>query len=261
MSVILETSDPAETGHEGVVLLRLNRPKALNALNLELRAALAESFIRLDQDAEVRAVVITGDERAFAAGADIKAMAQAGAMEMARRGLHRYWEAVGGCRKPVIAAVEGYALGGGCELALMADIIVAGEGAKFGQPEVRLGIMPGAGGTQRLLRAVGQARAMRLLLTGEQIEARTAEAWGLVSEVTEAGQAVPRALDYAGRIAKLPPLAVAMIKEVIREGGDLPLAAALMLERKSFQLLFDTADQKEGMAAFIEKRKPTFRGE
>lgn len=243
-----------------VALLRLNRPEARNALNMELRRALAEAFRTLESDAEVRVVVVTGNTQAFAAGADVREMVDADAVEMMLRGTHRLWQAIADFSKPIIAAVNGFALGGGCELALHADIIIAGESAKFGQPEVRVGIMPGAGGTQRLLRAIGRYRAMLLLLTGEMVEAREAQAMGLVSRVVPDAEVLDQALALAETIASMPPLAVAQIKEVVRLGADAPLATALALERKAFQLLFASRDQKEGMRAFLQKRKPNFEG-
>lgn len=243
-----------------VALLRLNRPEARNALNMELRRALADAFRAFDADEEVRVAVITGNDQAFAAGADLRELADASAVEMMLRGTHRLWQAIADFPKPIVAAVNGYALGGGCELALHADIVIAGENAKFGQPEVRLGIMPGAGGTQRLLRAAGRHRAMLLLLTGEIVDAREARAMGFVSRVVPDGEVLDHALELAATIAAMPPLAVAQIKEVVNLGADAPLATALALERKAFQLLFDTRDQKEGMRAFLEKRKPVFEG-
>ena len=243
----------------GVALLRIDRPEARNALNGAVREQLAEHFRALAFDEAVRAAIIAGSSTVFAAGADIKAMAEAGAAEMMARAGERLWAPIRDFPKPLIAAVDGFALGGGCELALHADIIVAGEGARFGQPEIRVGIIPGAGGTQRLVRAVGKYKAMRILLTGEPVSAREAEAMGLVSEVVPDGEVLDRALALARQIAALPPLAARKIKEVVLAGADLPLDAALLLERQAFQLLFDTADQKEGMRAFIEKRPPAFR--
>jgi enoyl-CoA hydratase len=183
------------------------------------------------------------------------------AIEIMARGTERLWEPIASCPKPVIAAVNGYALGGGCELAMHADIIIAGEGASFGQPEVRVGIMPGAGGTQRLTRAVGKFRAMKMLLTGEPVTASDALAMGLVSEVVPDAAVFEAALRVAKTIAAMPPLAVMQIKEVALAGQDASLGTAMMLERKAFQLLFATSDQKEGMRAFMEKRKPEFRGQ
>lgn len=246
---------------EHILRATLNRPEARNALSMPVRQALADFARRVDADADLRVGIITGGPDVFAAGADIKAMVDASPMALHRRGIHRLWQAIAECRKPLIAAVNGYALGGGCELAMHCDLIVAGTGALFGLPEVKVGIMPGAGGTQRLIRAVGKHRALRLLLTGEPIDARTAAAWGLVTDLVHDDAVMETALSLAGTIARRPALAVEHIKEVALAGADLPLAAGLMLERKSMHLLFDTADQTEGMAAFLDKRKPVFRGE
>ncbi|MBF0167761.1 MAG: enoyl-CoA hydratase/isomerase family protein [Alphaproteobacteria bacterium] len=243
-----------------VALLRLNRPQARNALTMALRRQLAERFSALSAEDEVRVIILTGNGEAFAAGADLKEMAEAGAIEILLRQTHLLWRAIAQCKKPVIAAVNGAALGGGCELAMHADIIIAGQSAQFGQPEVRVGIMPGAGGTQRLVRAVGKFKAMKLLLTGKPIKAAEAEAMGLVSELVPDEELLPTALKMAEHIAALPPLAIAEIKEVVLAGMDAPLDTALALERKSFQLLFASADQKEGMKAFLEKRPPHFEG-
>ena len=249
-----------ERPEAGLALVRIDRPEARNALNGAVREQLAAHFHALAADDDVRCVVLTGGPQVFAAGADIKAMAGAGAAEMMLRGSQAHWAAIKDFPKPLIAAVNGWALGGGCELALHADIIVAGEGARFGQPEIRVGIMPGAGGTQRLVRAVGKYKAMRLLLTGEPVGAREAEAMGFVSEVAPDAEVLDRALAFARAIAALPPVAAMKIKEVVLAGADLPLDAALIMERQAFHLMFDTQDQKEGMAAFIEKRPPAFKG-
>jgi enoyl-CoA hydratase len=243
---------------DGVALVRINRPEARNALNPAVRQQLAAHFHDLAADEEVRCAVIAGSEKVFAAGADIKAMAEASPSEMMRR--PDVWVAIRAFPKPLIAAVNGWALGGGCELALHADIIVAGESARFGQPEIKVGIMPGAGGTQRLTRAIGKYKAMKILLTGEPVTAREAEALGFVTEVVPDAEVLDRALALAKSIAALPPIAARKIKEVVLLGADMPLDGALALERQAFHLLFDTADQKEGMAAFIEKRPPKFRG-
>ncbi|HEV7369396.1 enoyl-CoA hydratase [Arenibaculum sp.] len=249
-----------ERPEDGVAVLRINRPEARNALNMAVRTQLADHFRALAADAGVRAVVIAGSEDCFAAGADLGEMADAGAIEMMQRNTHLLWQAIADCPVPVIAAVNGYALGGGCELAMHADMIVAGEGARFGQPEIRVGIMPGAGGTQRLTRAVGKFKAMRMVLTGEPVPAREADAMGLVSEVVPDADVLPRAIELARKVARMPPLAVRQIKEVLLAGQDAPLSAALLLERKAFQLLFASRDQKEGMHAFLEKRKPSYEG-
>ena len=245
---------------EGVATLRIDRPDARNALNQNVRSQLAEHFTALGQDAETRCIVLTGGDKFFAAGADLRDIAECSAIDMHLRQVHRLWAAIADCPKPVIAAVNGYALGGGCELAMHADIIVAGENASFGQPEIRVGIMPGAGGTQRLVRVVGKFQAMKMLLTGLPVSGKEAFAMGLVSEVVEDGKVQERAFELARIIANMPPLAASQIKEVLLAGMDAPLNAALMLERKAFHLLFGGHDQKEGMHAFLEKRKPVFTG-
>jgi enoyl-CoA hydratase/carnithine racemase len=245
---------------EGVVLVRINRPEARNALNIEVRKLLSRYLTELSEDSTTRAVVITGNEKSFAAGADIKEMANLGTIEALQRGIHRLWQSIGNCRKPVIAAVSGYALGGGCELAMTCDIIVAGESASFGQPEVKIGILPGGGGTQRLARAVGKYKAMKYVLTGDMFSAREAFDMGLVSEVVPDPEVEGRALDLARQLAVLPPLALQLAKEAVLAGMEAPLSSALALEAKSLQILFSSQDQKEGMRAFIEKRKPKFEG-
>ncbi|MCL2829640.1 MAG: enoyl-CoA hydratase [Betaproteobacteria bacterium] len=248
------------TPEAGIALIRINREEARNALNDAVRARLADFFGQLSEDKEVRCIILTGGSRVFAAGADIKAMAEASAIDIMLRATHRLWQAITACGKPIIAAVNGLALGGGCELAMNADLIIAGESARFGQPEIKLGIIPGAGGTQRLTRAVGKFKAMKMLLTGQPIGAAEAFGMGLVSEVVGDDQVLERAMALAREIAALPPLAIAQVKEVVLAGQDIPLEAALMLERKAFQILFASADQKEGMRAFIEKRPPEFKG-
>lgn len=249
-----------ETLDGGILLLRINRPEAKNALNQAVREQLAAHCQAAGRDDAVKAVVITGNDEAFAAGADIKAMADATAIEIMLRRNHEHWDAIARCPKPVIAAVNGFALGGGCELAMHADIIVAGEGATFGQPEVRVGVMPGAGGTQRLTRAIGKFRAMLICMTGQTFSGREAFDMGLASKVVPDAEVLDTALAIARSIAAMPPLAIRQIKEVLLAGENAPLETALMLERKAFQLLFASADQKEGMKAFQEKRKPTYRG-
>lgn len=244
----------------GVALLRLNRPERLNALNMAVRENLAAYFAELASDDTVRCVVVTGDEKAFAAGADVAELAARTSTDEAFAKSRAAWAAIERYRRPIIAAVNGFALGGGCELALHCDIVVAGAGAKFGQPEVKLGIMPGAGGTQRFVRAAGKFAAMRWVLTGDVLSAADALRLGLVSEVVPDGEVLPHALEIARRIAALPPLAVAAIKEAVLVGADLPLEGALNLESQSFQKLFATEDRTEGMRAFLEKRKPDFKG-
>ncbi|HET8765659.1 MAG TPA: enoyl-CoA hydratase [Rhodanobacter sp.] len=250
----------AERLEDGVAVVRLHRPKATNALSLALQAQLAAAFVELAADEAVRCIVLTGGEQVFAAGGDIKGLEQAGPIEIMQRHTERVWAPIEQCPKPVIAAVCGYAYGGGAELAMHCDIIIAGEGARFAQPEIRIGIMPGIGGTQRLVRAVGKFNAMRMLLTGKPVGAAEARLMGLVSAVVPDAQVLPEALAMARTIAAMPPLAAQQIKEVVLAGMDAPLGAALALERKANQLLFATVDQKEGMQAFIEKRKPRFRG-
>ena len=245
---------------DGVALLRLNRPEAKNALNGAVRRLLAEHFEALGADDETRAIVLTGNQEAFAAGADIKDMAEAGAVDIMLRRNHLLWRAIAQCPKPVIAAVNGYAWGGGCELAMHADIIIAGENASFSQPEVRVGIMPGAGGTQRLTRAVGKYKAMLMTMTGQAVSGVEAAAMGLASRAVPDAEVQEAALAVAKTIAGMPPLAIQQIKEVMLAGQDCSLETGLMLERKAFQLLFDSRDQKEGMRAFAEKRKPNYQG-
>jgi enoyl-CoA hydratase len=241
-------------------LVRLNRPKQLNALNGQVMDALCVALEELDRDAAVRAIVVTGNERAFAAGADIGEMADATPIEMLVTNRIGQWDRIRKVSKPVIAAVNGWALGGGCELAMTLDIIVAGEGAKFGQPEINIGVIPGAGGTQRLTRAIGKSKAMRMILTGEPITARAAEAAGLVAVVTEDELVVTDALALAAAIATKGPLALRMAKEAVNAAYEMSLTDALAHERRLFYLLFASEDQKEGMAAFLEKRSPDFTG-
>lgn len=245
----------------GVALLRINRPERRNALNFELRRLLAERLNALAVDDAVRCVVLAGNRQAFAAGADVHEIANLGPIELMQRRVGEMWDAVGSFRKPLIAAVEGLALGGGCELAMHADIIVVGESARIGLPEVRLGIVPGGGGTQRLIRAVGKFKAMQIVLCGESVSGREAHEMGLASTCVPDGEAEKYALKLAEHIATLPPLAVALAKEVMLAGQDVALSTALALERKAVQVLFASNDKREGMNAFLEKRTPTFKGE
>jgi len=249
-----------ERASSDIVILKINRAQVRNALNLAVRTRLADEVARAGADETVRCIVITGSETVFAAGADIGEMADAGPVEVMSRNVQKYWRVLTECPKPLIAAVEGFALGGGLELALCADIIVAGEGAKLGLPEVKVGILPGGGGTQKLARLVGRQRAMLLIMTGRMFGAAEALSMGVVSEVAPAGHALARALDIAGEIAAMPPISITQIKEIVNAGLNAPLETALMLERKAFQLQFATRDQKEGMQAFLEKRKPKFEG-
>ena len=254
--------DPLLVEHptDDIVVLRLNRPQVRNALSLTLRQRLAEEVLRYGSDAKTRCIVITGDDKAFAAGADIGEMADAGPIDIMVRNVQQYYRVVAECPKPVIVAIEGFALGGGLELALCADVIVAADGARLGLPEVKIGILPGGGGTQRLSRLVGRSRAMLLLMTGRMFGAQEAFAMGVASELTPKGEALKRALEIAEEIAAMPPISVQQIKEIVNEGLNAPLDTALMLERKAYLLQYATADQKEGMRAFLDKRKPKFEG-
>ena len=246
---------------DGVALVVLDRPDVLNALNFALIEALTDALEALDRDPACRAIVLTGaGDRAFAAGADIRELAAQSPTSLTVDDHFHRWERIKRIRKPTVAAVRGFALGGGCELAMTCDLIVAGEDAQFGQPEIKLGVMPGAGGTQRLTRAIGKAKAMELVLTGRTMGAREAEAHGLVTSVVPAEATVPAALELAARIAAMPPVAVLAAKAAVNRAEELSLEAGLEFERRSFYLLFDTEDQKEGMAAFGEKRPPTWRG-
>lgn len=245
------------------MVITVNRPKALNALNAGVIVDLSHAIEEASNNQELAGVVITGaGDKAFVAGADIRAMVEMSdeqAQTFAAQG-HSVGEAMAHLPIPVIAAVNGFALGGGCELALACDFAYASENAKFGQPEVNLGVIPGFGGTQRLLRRVGQARALELCVTGELFDAQTALRWGLVNRVVEPGKVLAAALETVEKIAKLGPLAVAAAKRVIHEGAELPLPAANQLEIDAFGQLFGSEDQREGMKAFIEKRKAKFRG-
>lgn len=243
-----------------VALLRFNRPKQLNALNGRVMDDLCAALESLDRDDAIRCIVVTGDERAFAAGADIGEMANASPIEMLRTNRIAQWDRVRRIGKPVIAAVNGWCLGGGLELAMALDLIVAGEGARFGQPEINLGVIPGAGGTQRLTRAIGKSRAMEMILTGDPIDAGEAHRLGLVARVVPAELLVDDALTLAATIATKSPLALRLAKEAINAAYEMSLTDALAHERRLFYLLFASEDQKEGMAAFLEKRPPDFTG-
>ena len=246
---------------EAVALLTLDRPEAHNALSFGLVAELGSLLAVLDEDPSCRAIVITGaGEKAFAAGADIRELAVRSPRELREADPFGALDRIGHMDTPVIAAVRGWALGGGCELAMACDMIVAGDNAQFGQPEIRLGVIPGAGGTQRLTRAIGKARAMELILTGRRFGATEAEAWGLVSLVVPAAETLDRALELAGRIAAQPPLAVRAAKASVIASQGLSLAQGLHFERERFEALFETDDQREGMIAFLEKRTPIWTG-
>jgi enoyl-CoA hydratase len=253
--------EPRLAGHPGVALVTIDRPEARNALNFALLAQLAEVLETLDRDGEVRAVVLSGaGERAFAAGADIVELAEQTPERLAAEGHFEAWDRIAAIGLPIIAAVRGYALGGGCELAMSCDLIVAGDDAQFGQPEIRIGVMPGAGGTQRLTRAIGQARAMELILTGRMLPAEEALAAGLVSRVVPAGDTLASAIELADTIAGMPPVAVRAAKAAVRSAAELPLSEGLRRERAAFFALFATDDQREGMAAFMAKRSPSWTG-
>ena len=246
---------------DGVQLIRLNRPEALNALNGELLTELAGVVRAAEADDDVRCLVITGSERAFAAGADIKEMAPKTYAEMFKADFFAgEAEAVARCRKPVIAAVSGYALGGGCELAMMCDFIIAADSAKFGQPEINLGVAPGIGGTQRMTRAVGKAKAMDLMLTGRMMDATEAERCGLVARVVPAETLMDEVMAAAKKIASQSALALMMNKEMVAAAFETTLETGVRYERRLFHSLFAFEDQKEGMSAFVEKRKPQFKG-
>jgi enoyl-CoA hydratase len=243
-----------------IALIRLNRPKELNALNLELMGELRDSLRELDNDPDVRVIVITGNEKAFAAGADIKQMANKTAVDMFEIDQFSTWDQIRKTRKPIIAAVSGFALGGGCELAMTCDMIIASETAKFGQPEIKIGVMPGAGGTQRLTRAIGKARAMEMVLTGKFISGEEAVKFGLANRVVPAEVYLEEAIKLAAEIASMSPVAVKLAKESVNRSYETHLDEGLHFERKNFYLTFSSEDQKEGMNAFIEKRKPEYKG-
>ena len=246
---------------DAVALIRLNRPKALNALNSELLGELAAALGQIEADDSIRCVVLTGSDRAFAAGADIKEMSDKSYAQMYRLNFFAdAARAVESFRKPIIAAVAGYALGGGCELAMLCDIIIAAENAKFGQPEINLGVSPGIGGSQRLTRFVGKSKAMDMVLTARQMDAAEAERSGLVSRVVPVDKLIEEAMAAAAKIASLSPLAVMVNKEMVNQAYETTLSAGVQFERRLFHSLFAFDDQKEGMAAFIDKRPPAFKG-
>ena len=243
-----------------VTLVTLNRPQALNALNREVLKELIEVFGAYDADQSQHCLVLTGSEKAFAAGADIKEMQPQGFADMYSANFFAGWEQVTATRKPWIAAVAGYALGGGCEVAMMADLIIAADTAKFGQPEIKLGVTPGMGGSQRMALAVGKAKAMDMCLTGRMMDAEEAERCGLVARVVPAASLVDEALKVAESIAAMPPLAAMAVKEMVNAAFEMPLNQGIRFERRLFHGLFGTEDQKEGMAAFVEKRPGKWKG-
>lgn len=243
-----------------VALIQLNRPKELNALNLQLMQELRDALKELDRNDNVRSIVITGNEQAFAAGADIKQMADKSAIDMLLIDQFSTWDQIRKTKKPIVAAVSGFALGGGCELAMTCDMIIASETAKFGQPEIKIGVMPGAGGTQRLTKAIGKARAMELVLTGRFLSAEDACRYGLVNKVVPVEMLLHEAVRLALEIAEMSPIAAQLAKEAVNRSFETHLDEGLTFERKNFYLAFASEDQKEGMKAFIEKRKPDYKG-
>ena len=253
--------DASVEGHEGVALVTIDRPEALNALSFALLAELADALETVDRDGRTRVAILTGTgDKAFAAGADIVELADQTPERLRAEGHFGAWDRLGAIGIPLIAAVRGFALGGGCELAMTCDLIVAADDARFGQPEIRIGVMPGAGGTQRLTRAIGVARAMELVLTGRMVDAAEAYAAGLVTAVVPPGEVMTVALSLADRIASMPPLAVRAAKRSVLAAAELPLSAGLRAEREAFFDLFATEDQREGMRAFQEKRSPSWTG-
>lgn len=243
-----------------VALVQLNRPKELNALNTQLMRELRDALQELDKNDRVRAIVLTGNDQAFAAGADIKQMADKSAVDMLMIDQFSTWDQIRKTKKPIIAAVSGFCLGGGCELAMTCDMIIASETARFGQPEIKIGVMPGAGGTQRLTRAVGKAKTMEMVLTGRFISAEEALAMRLINKVVPVEMYLREAVKLAGEIAQMSPIAAQLAKESVNSAFESHLQEGLQFERKNFYLCFSSEDQKEGMKAFIEKRKPDYRG-
>ena len=251
-TIIVET-------HGRVALVRLNRPQALNALNAQLLTELTSATQGFEVDAGIGCIVITGSEKAFAAGADIKEMADQSFLDMFYSDFPGGWDQVARVRKPMIAAVAGYALGGGCELAMLCDLIIAADNAKFGQPEIKLGVIPGIGGTQRLIRAVGKAKAMDMILTGRMMDAAEAERSGLVARVVPLAELMDEAMKTAQTIAGMSLPSVMVAKECVNRAFETTLREGIAVERRVFHSLFATQDQKEGMAAFVEKRPPKFQ--
>ena len=249
----------AEERHGHVALIRLDRPEARNALSPEMMGELGAAIERLDHDDEVRAIVIAGSDEVFAAGADIRALRDRTFAEALFHPTSAFWKRIAGCRTPLIAAVSGFALGGGCELALSCDMIVASETAEFGQPEITLGIIPGGGGTQRLARVLGKQRTMELVLTGRRFSAQQAFEWGIVNKVDKAW--LNSAIDLARIVASGPPVAAKLAKQAVLAADESGLAAGLDQERRLYELAMATQDRPEGMSAFLEKRRPEFRGQ
>ncbi len=246
--------------NEHIALVSLNRPKVLNALSTDLMQELADCLTTLDQNPKVRVIILTGNERAFAAGADIAQMVSASPIDQINDNRFRTWELLKLIAKPVLAAVNGFALGGGCELAMSCDLIIAGEDAKFSQPEIKIGTIPGAGGTQRLTRAIGKSKAMMMVLTGEMIDAQTAYEWGLVAKVVPSKILLQEVFELAKTISQRAPVAVKLAKEAVNKSFEMTLKDGMDFERRNFYLTFASHDQKEGMKAFMEKREPTYQG-
>lgn len=249
------TSEP----QKGIGVIQINRPQVLNALSLQTMTEIVEAMEHFDSSEHIRCIVIHGNEKAFAAGADIKEMSGAGSMQMLERDQFAKWERIRAIKKPIIGAISGFALGGGCELAMNCDMLIASETAQFGQPEINIGVMPGAGGTQRLTRAIGKVRAMEIALTGRMISAREAWRCGLINRVVPVESYFEESMALAAEIASKAPIAVKLIKESVLKSFSTTLEGGLEFERKNFYLLFSSEDQKEGMNAFIEKRKPNWR--
>ncbi len=248
------------TKQDSYAIVQLNRPEVLNALNMKLMEELVDALESLDKDNDVRCIILTGNEKAFAAGADITEMADASSIEMLIRDQFARWDRIRKVKTPIIAAVSGFALGGGCEIAMTCDMVIASETAKFGQPEINIGVMPGAGGTQRLTRAVGKVKAMEMVLTGRMISAEEALRWGLVNKVVPVEYYLEEAKAWAKEIASKPPVAVRLAKEAVLKAFDTTIEGGLEFERKNFYLLFGSEDQKEGMKAFTDKRKAEWKG-
>ena len=246
--------------NQHIALVQLNRPKVLNALSTDLMQELVDCLTALDKNPEVRVIILTGNERAFAAGADIAQMVTASPIDQINDNRFRTWELLKLITKPIIAAVNGFALGGGCELAMSCDLIIAGDEAKFSQPEIKIGTIPGAGGTQRLTRAIGKSKAMMIVLTGEMIDAKTAYEWGLVAKVVPSLTLLQESYELAKTISERAPVAVKLAKEAVNKSFEMTLKDGMDFERRNFYLTFASLDQKEGMKAFMEKRNPQYQG-
>jgi enoyl-CoA hydratase len=247
-------------GNPHIAKVQLNRPEVLNALSTELMQELVTCLLALEDDPDVRCIILTGNEKAFAAGADIAQMVAATPIDQIQDNRFRSWQMLSLMTKPIIAAVDGFALGGGCELAMSCDLILCSEDAKFGQPEIKIGTTPGAGGTQRLTRAIGKSKAMMMVLTGEMIDARTAYEWGLVAKVVPTHTLLQEAYELANVICDRAPVAVKLAKESVNKAFEMTLTQAMDFERRNFYLTFASMDQKEGMKAFLEKRNPDYKG-